>query len=139
MKDNDAYWMEKALALAYEGVSSGEVPVGSVIVLDNQIIGEGYNCPISAQDPTAHAEIIALRMAAKKIGNYRLLNTTLYVTLEPCVMCMGAMSHARIQRLVFGAYDPKTGIMNHKIETKGGILEEPCAKLLQQFFKEKRQ
>ena len=108
----DLFWMQRALELAQKAQALGEVPIGAVIVKDDQIIGEGYNSPIGHHDPTAHAEIMALREAAQRIGNYRLLNTTLYVTIEPCVMCAGAMIHARISRLVYGAQDPKTGAVS---------------------------
>lgn len=150
MKDNDIFFMEKALVLTHKAVVQSEVPVGSVIVLDGQIISEGYNCPISTHDCSAHAEMIALRAAAKKVENYRLINTTLYVTLEPCLMCVGAMIHARVNRLVFGAYDPKAGAvesqiklldfswLNHKIKYTGGVLAEECGDILKQFFKERR-
>src|SRR3990167_11165131 len=107
--ENHQRWMQRALTLAKQAEKIGEVPVGAVLVFNDEIIGEGYNQPISQCDPTAHAEMIALRQGAKTLGNYRLLGTTLYVTLEPCVMCAGAMVHARISRLVFGAKDPKVG------------------------------
>lgn len=148
--DQDIFWQHKALALAKHAEKKGEVPVGAVLVLDNQSIGRGFNQPITKNDPTAHAEIIALREGAKTIGNYRLLNTTLYVTLEPCAMCVGAMLHARIKRLVFGAHDPKTGAiesivrlldekkLNHHISYTGGILATECGRLLSTFFKERR-
>ena len=143
--------MQHALGLAQRAGDHGEVPVGALLINSkNEVIGEGWNQPISSQDPTAHAEIMALRDAAQHVGNYRLTDTTLYVTLEPCVMCAGAMVHARIKRLVFGAVDPKTGAAggmfdilqspkhNHSIELSGGVLSEECAHLLQQFFQEKR-
>ena len=107
---NDELWMTEALNLAREAGAAGEVPVGAVVVLDGQIIGRGFNQPISRQDPTAHAEVVALRDAATRLGNYRLPGATLYVTLEPCMMCAGAMMHARLARVVFGAADPKTGV-----------------------------
>jgi tRNA(adenine34) deaminase len=147
---NDKFFMMKALKLANLAKDSGEVPIGAVLVLDNKIIGSGCNCPISSSDPTAHAEIMALRDAAKNLKNYRLPETTLYVTLEPCVMCVGAMIHARIRRLVFGAFDLKTGAVssvfnlldfenhNHKIIYEGGLLNNDCASLLVDFFKSKR-
>jgi len=128
----------------------GEVPVGAVIVKEGAIVGEGYNRPISGSDPTAHAEIVAMRAAAQTLGSYRLLNTTLYVTLEPCAMCAGAMVHARIQRLIFGAADPRAGAagsifnivqsaaLNHRVEVEGGMLAEPCVKLLKDFFAARR-
>lgn len=142
--------MQHALRLAKCAEQVGEVPVGAVLVLDNDMIGEGYNRPISSSDPAAHAEIIALRAGAEKIRNYRLLNTTLYVTLEPCLMCAGAMVHARIQRLVYGAADPKTGmvasraqvldlpLLNHQIKHQGGLLAEDCGDILRCFFKARR-
>ena len=148
---NDEQWMQYALHLAEQAASVDEVPVGAVLVHENKVIGEGYNQPIALSDPTAHAEIIALRAAGKVIGNYRLPGSTLYVTLEPCSMCAGAMLHARIERLVFGARDPKTGVVggvmnlfevrqwNHQVACTPGVLEEPCRKLLQSFFKAKRQ
>lgn len=147
---NDIGYIQKALQLAKAAGRNGEVPVGAIIVKDNKILAEGANCPITNHDPTAHAEIIALRRAAKSCQNYRLPETTLYVTLEPCIMCMGAIIHARVQRLVFGAYDPKTGaavscyaigsdnILNHQLEITGGIYETECATLLKNFFRSKR-
>lgn len=142
--------MRHAIRLAQRAESQGEVPVGAVIVKDNQCLSEGWNQPIQLHDPSAHAEMLALRQAAGLVQNYRLLNVTLYVTLEPCVMCMGALSHARIKRLVFGAYDPKRGavcnalaltdapFLNHRIEWTGGVLEASCANLLQDFFRQRR-
>lgn len=142
--------MRHALALAERAGGMGEVPVGAVLVKDDMLIAEGWNCPISTNDPTAHAEIMALRTAGAQLGNYRLVDTVLYVTLEPCVMCMGAIIHARVKRLVFGAPDPKRGavcsalqladteFLNHKVENQGGVLEENCSSLLRQFFKERR-
>ena len=127
-----------------------EVPVGAIVVLEGNIIGKGWNQPIAKHDPSAHAEIMALRDAAKFIGNYRLVETTLYVTLEPCLMCVGAMLHARVKRVVFGAYDPKTGAAgsvfnmfadnrhNHVVEVQGGVLEKPSAELLETFFRQRR-
>lgn len=146
----DEVFMQRALALASLAAKEGEVPVGAVMVLDNEIIAEGYNAPIKNRDPSAHAEMVVLREAAKKIGNYRLLDTTLYVTLEPCLMCAGAMVHARIKRLVYGAADPRTGViksqanlldapfLNHKVEWEGDVLASSCGELLKQFFKGKR-
>jgi tRNA(adenine34) deaminase len=143
-------WMQRAFDLAKKAEAQDEVPVGAVIVLNDQIIGEGWNQPISSDDPTAHAEIMALRDAGKKIGNYRLPNTTLYVTLEPCTMCAGAIIHARLSRLVYAVDDPKTGAcgsvfnllqtdkLNHKVEIEKGVMEEECRSLIQSFFKEKR-
>lgn len=148
---DDAYWMRCALEQAQKAVGIDEVPVGAVIVRDNQLIAEGWNHPIQLHDPSAHAEMIALRRAGEALNNYRLLDTTLYVTLEPCVMCVGAMIHARVRRVVFGARDPKTGAAgsvfdllqsekhNHKIEVTGGVLEAECREVLQAFFRNKRQ
>ena len=147
---DDQKWMHEALVLAEHAMAQEEVPVGAILVLEDKIIGKGWNQPISSNDPSAHAEIVALRCAAKTINNYRLLNTTLYVTLEPCLMCVGAILHARIKRLVFGAYDPKTGATgsvfniltdtrhNHVVEVQGGVLEEKSSGLLQKFFKQRR-
>lgn len=137
MEFDDYYYMQHALHLAAQGAKRGEVPVGAVLVKDNQIIAEAYNQPISLCDPSAHAEMLVIREAAKRLNNYRLLNTTLYVTLEPCLMCQGVISHARIKRLVFGARDveKKTG---HLVITDQGILAEECGVILKNFFKEKR-
>lgn len=147
---SDEYWLCYALQLAEHAYQQGEVPVGAVLVRDQQVLGEGWNQSISQHDPTAHAEIIALRAAGLAAGNYRLPNTTLYVTLEPCVMCAGALLHARVERVVFGAYDPKTGAAgsrfdvlldqrhNHQIELVGGVLQQDCVTQLQAFFKERR-
>lgn len=146
---NDEYWMENALKLADRAKASGEVPVGAVVVLHNKIIGKGWNQPIINHDPSAHAEIIALRQAGQKKKNYRLLDSTLYVTLEPCMMCTGAMIHSRIRRLVYGAIDNKidsVGViallkhntMNHKVEITSGILISECSKMLNSFFNQKR-
>lgn len=138
------------MALAQRAATEGEVPVGAVLVKDGELIGEGYNRPITDHDPSGHAEMIALRAAAKAIGNYRLTGTTLYVTLEPCVMCAGAITHARVQRLVFGAADPKAGAvhslydvianprLNHQVEWTGGVLEVECGQLLRDFFRARR-
>lgn len=148
--DNDISWMNHALALAKAAALRQEVPVGAVLVLDNRIIGEGSNSPIGHCDPTAHAEINALRQGAQHLSNYRLVNTTLYVTLEPCVMCVGALVHARVKRVVYGAKDPKAGAVmsaftlgvaepfNHRIDYEGGLLAEECGKLLVDFFKARR-
>jgi tRNA(adenine34) deaminase len=150
MPDSDQHFMQLALALAADAQSQGEVPVGAVVVLDGEVIGSGYNAPISTLDPTAHAEIRALRAAAKAIGNYRLTNTTLYVTMEPCPMCAGAMVHARVNRLVYGCEDKRAGAagtvfdlarspdLNHRLEVTGGVLAEPCRDILQAFFKARR-
>jgi tRNA(adenine34) deaminase len=146
----DLTWMRHALALAQRAEERGEVPVGAVLIRDDRIIGEGWNCPISARDPTAHAEIQAIRAAGQHVDNYRLGGATLYVTLEPCVMCAGAIIHARIQRVVFGASDPKGGAagsvfnilpgnqLNHRVECQGGILAEACGTLLSIFFRARR-
>ena len=151
MEVNDERWMQHALNLARQAAAADEVPVGAVIVKNYQLISEGWNHPIQLHDPSAHAEMIALRHAGIKLNNYRLLDTTLYVTLEPCVMCVGAMIHARVGRVVFGAYDAKTGAAgsmfdllqsekhNHKVEVTGGVLEIQCREVLQDFFKRKRQ
>ena len=142
--------MEKALELARKAESLGEVPVGAVTVKDNELIGEGWNHPIENHDPSSHAEIEALRAAGKKLSNYRLPDTTLYVTLEPCLMCVGAMIHARVSRVVFGASDPKTGALggavdlletakpNHKFLVQSGVLKDECSAMLKAFFKARR-
>ena len=142
--------MERALELACKAESIGEVPVGAVIVKDDELIAEGWNHPIEQHDPSSHAEIEALRSAGEKLSNYRLPGTTLYVTLEPCTMCVGAMVHARVSRVVFGASDPKTGALggaydilemtkpNHALDLASGVLEEDCAKMLRAFFKSRR-
>lgn len=146
----DQYWMRHALRLAEQAVLQGEVPVGAVLVKDGNIIGEGWNQPIQNNDPSAHAEMQAMRAAGQTIGNYRLCNTTLYVTLEPCTMCAGAIVHARLARVVFGAYDPKTGAAgsvfnvlnspehNHTVEISGGVLQHECAQRLTDFFRARR-
>ncbi len=142
--------MGQAIDLARDAARNGEVPVGAIITLDGQILSTGANSPITDHDPTAHAEIVALRSAAQNKKNYRLPNTTLYVTLEPCIMCMGAIIQARIQRLVFGAFDPKGGaarsrytigsdsLLNHQLEIRSGVCEEECADILKNFFRERR-
>ena len=147
---SDESWMRHALRLARRAELLGEVPVGAVLVIDNECIAEGWNSPIADSDPTAHAEINVLRKGSKRVGNYRLLDTTLYVTLEPCVMCVGAIIHARVKRLVFGAFDPKRGavcsalplanadFLNHKLSWDGGILEEECSDILKDFFRMRR-
>ena len=146
----DEKWMQYAIIEANIAKDKGEVPVGSIIVQNNQIIAKAHNCPISKNDPTAHAEIEVLRKAGEKLHNYRLPKTTLYVTLEPCSMCLGAMVHARIERVVYGASDPKSGvcgstinlssesIFNHQISVSGGVLEHECKNILQSFFKLRR-
>ena len=147
---NDETWMRLALEAAGEAGAAGEVPVGAVAVLDGELLARAWNRPIASHDPSAHAEILALRQAAALIGNYRLPGLTLYVTLEPCLMCVGAMIHARIARLVFGASDPKTGAAgsvwqlaedirhNHKMAVTGGVLAEDCGWLLREFFRARR-
>jgi tRNA(adenine34) deaminase len=135
---SDEHFMRRALDLARRAEEEGEVPVGSVVVLENKILGEGWNRPISACDPTAHAEIQALRGAAQAVKNYRLTGATLYVTLEPCDMCIGAMFHARIARVVYGATDPKKLVLKNKVEASGGVLAKECGELLSSFFAAKR-
>ena len=143
--------MSRALALADKAQQMGEVPVGALIVYQGNLIGEGWNQPINDHDPTAHAEIMALRASGKTLSNYRLPNATLYVTLEPCTMCAAAMIHARLERVVFGTYDPKTGaagsvfsiladpLHNHHVEVTGGVLQLECSEKLKQFFRDRRQ
>jgi tRNA(adenine34) deaminase len=150
MNELDAKWMREALALAQKAEAEGEVPVGAVIVKHGEIIGRGWNHPISAHDPTAHAEIVAMRAAAQAVENYRLTDTTLYVTLEPCPMCAGAMVHARVGRLVFGATDPRAGAagtvfnltqaepLNHRLVVTGGVLADACGEILKRFFAQRR-
>ncbi len=146
----DERWMREALAEARLARGRGEVPVGAVVVLEGAVVGRGSNQPIHATDPTAHAEIVALRDAARALGNYRLSGAALYVTVEPCLMCAGALVHARISRLVFGAAEPKAGAvrstmraldhpaLNHRVEVAGGVLEPECTELIQTFFAERR-
>lgn len=146
----DQEYMQLALDLAQLGAAEGEVPVGAVVVKDGEVVGCGYNAPISCHDPSAHAEIRAMREAAQMLGNYRLVGCTLYVTLEPCAMCAGAIQHARIARLVYGASDPKTGAcgsvvdlmaetrLNHHTEVTGGVMAEECGRLLSAFFAARR-
>ena len=146
----DEKFMREALKLARQAEAAGEVPVGAVLVKDDAVVATGWNHPISAHDPTAHAEIVALRAAAKTSGNYRLPDTTLYVTLEPCAMCAGALVHSRVRRLVYGAADPKAGaagsvfdlartdVLNHRLEVTGGVLAEECGALLKAFFAQRR-
>ena len=148
--NNDDKWMALAIKQAVKADTEGEVPIGAVIVKDGQLIAQAHNQPISTNDATAHAEIQLLRAAGKLQKNYRLINTTIYVTLEPCAMCLGAMMHARIKRMVYGTSDPKTGVcgsrvdlttesfFNHEIEISRGILEKECKELLQSFFKSRR-
>jgi tRNA(adenine34) deaminase len=135
---NDEQYMRRALDLARRAQDEGEVPIGAVVVLEEKIIGEGWNRPIAAADPTAHAEIQALRAAAKQVSNYRLTGATLYVTLEPCDMCVGAMFHARIARAVFGATDPKKLVLKNQVAIEGGLLAEQCGSILSKFFANKR-
>lgn len=150
IEHDDHYWMRMAMEMAKQAERLGEVPVGAVLVKDNRLIAEGWNQPIRLHDASAHAEIMALRRAGQVLNNYRLPDTTLYVTLEPCPMCVGAMIHARIKRLVFGAFDHKTGAAgsvfdllqavqhNHRIEMVGGVMEPECRERLQQFFRGRR-
>lgn len=146
----DERWMDRALALANQAASIGEVPVGAVVVLDGREIGAGFNAPISGRDPTAHAELRAIRDAARRVGNYRLSGATLYVTIEPCTMCAGAMVHARISRLVYGALEPKAGAvvssaqifdseaMNWRVAVTGGVQAEQCSEVISNFFVTRR-
>jgi len=146
----DRSMMRRALALAGKAREAGEVPVGAVVVVDGEIVGEGWNHPVGGHDPTAHAEMQAMREAGHRIGNYRLVGANLYVTLEPCAMCAGAMVHARIARLVYGAADPKTGaagsvfdivrspLLNHQVRVDGGVMAEECGDLLREFFRSRR-
>jgi len=148
--ERDQYWIRYALNLATHAGEEGEVPVGAVVVRDDKLLSEGWNQPIAIHDPTAHAEIVALRAAGRKVSNYRLPGATLYVTLEPCVMCVGAIMHARIQRVVYGADDPRAGAagsafsllssdsFNHSVEVESGVLAEECGEILRDFFKARR-
>jgi tRNA(adenine34) deaminase len=149
--DQDPLFMRIALGLAERARDNGEVPVGSVVVIDGKVAGEGFNSPITLCDPTAHAEMLALKAAAARTGNYRLIGATLYCTVEPCLMCLGAMLHSRIARLVYGVADPKVGAvgklaaltdggaeLNHRFETVGGVLAEESSAQLKEFFKERR-
>lgn len=143
-------FMAAALEQARLALEAGEVPIGAVLVVDEQVVGRGFNQPIRAVDPTAHAEVLALRAAAATVGNYRLTGSTMYVTIEPCLMCVGALVHARVGTLVYGATEPKSGALvssvraldspglNHRFEVVGGVLEEDCRGLIQGFFREKR-
>lgn len=147
---HDELWMEEALRCAQRALEIGEVPVGAIVVSNGNIVGRGWNRNISHSDPTAHAEVMALREAGRTLGNYRLGGCDLFATIEPCAMCAGALVHARIQRLVYGADDPKAGAvhsvvhvlnhpgMNHRVEVRGGILAGRCAEMLQEFFRNKR-
>ena len=148
--ETDIKWMEKALELARKAEAAGEVPVGAVIVKDNQLIAEGWNQPITSHDATSHAEIMAMREAGEKLNNYRLIDTTVYVTLEPCSMCVGAMIHARVAKVVYGASEPRTGALggafnlleanqhNHIFEVESGVMAEESKVLLQDFFQSRR-
>ncbi len=148
--DRDVKGMRAALAEAALAAGSGEIPVGAAVVVDNEIIAQGHNCSVGNSDPSGHAEIVALRLAAERLGNHRMPPATLYVTLEPCVMCVGAIVQARISRVVFGAYDEKAGALgsavdlsdsralNHRFEINGGLLADECSGLLQQFFRSRR-
>jgi tRNA(adenine34) deaminase len=147
---NDSAFMRQALDLAKQAARTEEVPVGAIVVANGEVIGRGFNCPINSKDPTAHAEIVAMRDAAKNRGNYRLSGCELYVTIEPCTMCLGAMVHARIKRVVFGAPEPRSGSfvsnpmlmdadhLNHKLDWSGGVLEKDCSELMKGFFKGRR-
>ena len=148
--EHDELWMQEALRSAQRALDIGEVPVGAVVVHEAKIVGRGFNRNLTDSDPTAHAEIVALREAGSTVGNYRLVNCDLFVTIEPCAMCAGAMVHARIRTLIYGAEDPKAGAvhsamhvlnhpaLNHKVEVRRGVLAGQCAELLQQFFRTRR-
>ncbi|UFH50109.1 tRNA adenosine(34) deaminase TadA [Pseudomonas sp. KNUC1026] len=149
-RSRDADFMQLALELARQGAALGEVPVGAVLVRDGEVLGQGFNCPISQSDPSAHAEMVAIRDAARAVGNYRLPGTTLYVTLEPCSMCAGLIVHSRIARVVYGANEPKAGVahsqgrffdqmfLNHRPALEGGVMAEQCGQVLSEFFKGRR-
>ncbi len=149
-EDRDEKFMRLALAEAQKALGAGEVPVGAVVVRDGKVVASAHNGPVGLSDPSAHAEILALRRAAAAEGNYRLVGTTLYVTIEPCLMCAGALVHARVSRLVFGAADPKGGAVvslfrvledgrhNHRVDVSGGVLAAECGEILSRFFREKR-
>ena len=148
-RPDDERFMKAALAEAGKAALRGEVPVGAVVVSEGRVVARGFNRPLGTSDPTAHAEIAALRKAGRKLGNYRLTDCDLYVTIEPCPMCLGAIVHARLRRLVYGAPDPKTGAvksimrfpfrrLNHRPEVRGGVLAAPCGEILRAFFREKR-
>jgi tRNA(adenine34) deaminase len=150
MNDTFEEFMREALVEARKAFDAGEVPVGAVVVFDGRIVGRGFNQPISATDPTAHAEIVALREAALAVGNYRLVGSTLVVTIEPCLMCVGAMVHARVDTVVYGASEPKAGAivsscqahenpaLNHRMQAVGGVLTDECRALIQEFFQQRR-
>ena len=149
-RSRDQHFMQQALALAAEGALLGEVPVGAVVVQNGEIVGRGFNCPISGSDPSAHAEMVAIRAAAQAVSNYRLPGSTLYVTLEPCSMCAGLIVHSRISRVVYGATEPKAGVvqsqgqffmqpfLNHRVLFEGGVLGEECGIMLSEFFRMRR-
>ncbi|GAC1032344.1 tRNA adenosine(34) deaminase TadA [Pseudomonas sp. No.21] len=149
-RSRDEDFMREALALAAQGAALGEVPVGAVLVQDGQVIGRGFNCPISRHDPSAHAEMVAIRDAALALENYRLVGSTLYVTLEPCSMCAGLIVHSRVARVVYGATEPKAGVaisrgqfftqdfLNHRVLVEGGVLAGECGAILSEFFKARR-
>jgi tRNA(adenine34) deaminase len=149
-QQQDLYWMQYALQLADKAEQAGEIPVGAVLVKDNQVLGEGWNLSICQHDPSAHAEMLAIRQAAQQLQNYRLLDTTLYVTLEPCAMCAGLLVHSRVKRLVFGAFDAKTGaagsvvdlvrhpVLNHQLLVESGVLAAECGAKLSAFFQRRR-
>ncbi|MCU1719586.1 tRNA adenosine(34) deaminase TadA [Pseudomonas sp. 5P_3.1_Bac2] len=150
-RSRDPHFMREALALAAQGAAKGEVPVGAVVVHNGEIIGRGFNCPITTSDPSAHAEMVAIRAAAQHLANYRLPGCTLYVTLEPCSMCAGLIVHSRVQRVVYGATEPKAGVahsrgefftqsfLNHRVLVEGGVLGEECGAVLSAFFKARRE
>jgi tRNA(adenine34) deaminase len=147
---SDEHWMTQALARAETAEEHDEVPVGAVLVLDDELIGAGWNQPIGRHDPSAHAEVMALRDAGERLGNYRLAESTLYVTLEPCLMCVGALVHARVARVVYGAADPKSGAvdtccrgfelpgLNHRVAVTAGVMQDECGELLRRFFRVRR-
>ena len=149
-RSRDQDFMREALALAAQGAALGEVPVGAVLVQGGEVIGRGFNCPITGSDPSAHAEMVAIRAAAQAVSNYRLPGSTLYVTLEPCSMCAGLIVHSRVARVVFGALEPKAGIvqcqgqfftqgfLNHRVLFEGGVLREECGAMLSEFFRMRR-
>jgi len=149
-RSQDERFMREALALAAEGAQRGEVPVGAVLVQDGEVIGRGFNCPISTSDPSAHAEMVAIRAAAAAVHNYRLPGSTLYVTLEPCSMCAGLIVHSRVSRVVYGTTEPKAGVavsrgqffsqdfLNHRVLIEGGVLAQECSEMLSAFFKARR-
>ena len=149
-RSQDEHFMQLALQQARQGAALGEVPVGAVLVMGGQVVGSGFNCPITTHDPSAHAEMVAIRAAAASVSNYRLPGSTLYVTLEPCSMCAGLIVHSRIQRVVYGTTEPKAGVvvsrgeffaqdfLNHRVLVEGDVLAEACAAELREFFKERR-